>query len=131
VGDKIDTSITLSIFFESCFVIYQCYYYLATFCCISASYEHEIIVLDSFLIHRVSLSSKEEVFVRSREKLRRYRYLGLDILFCKYRHTTGDRTDKRNIPDFIAIRRVLWRYLDILERISIEPSFFHDLIEKY
>jgi hypothetical protein len=130
VGYQIYTSITFAVFFQSCFIIYQCDDDFSIFWCIGSTNKDEIVILDSLLIHRVSFSSEEEVLIGRREKFRRYRDLGLDILLSEYGHTTGDSTDKRDATYLVTIGRILRRYFDILESISIEPSFLHDLIEE-
>jgi len=131
VRDEIDASVYLSVFFESGFIIDECDDDFSIFWNIGTLNEDEITIFYTFLIHRVSLSSKEEVFIGRGEELRRDRNLGLDIFFCKYRHPAGDSTDERNAPYFVTIGRILRRYADVLEGISVEPSFLHDLIEQY
>ena len=107
MGHEIDTPISLSIFFQGSLVIYECDDDLPIFRNIPSLDEYEISVIDSFLIHRVSLCSQEEVFIAWGEELRRYRDLGLDILFGEDRHTAGDSTDERDTPYLIAISRIV------------------------
>ncbi len=128
---EIDASFNLSVFFECGFIIDESDDDLPRFGDITFFNKDQVTIFYTFLIHRVSLSSEEEVLISRREKLRRYRYLRLDILFGEDRHTTGDSTDERDITYFITICRILRRYFDIFEWISIEPTFLYYLIEKY
>ena len=107
MGHEIDTPISLSIFFQRSLIIYECDDDLPIFRNIPSLDEYEIPVIDSLLIHRVSLCSQEEVFITRREKLRRDGNFGLDILFGEDRHTTGDSTDEGDTPHFIAISRIV------------------------
>ena len=107
MGHEIDTPISLSIFFQRSLIIYECDDDLPIFRNIPSLDEDEIPVIDSLLIHRVSLCSQEEVFIAWGEELRRDRDLGLDILFGEDRHTTGDSTDEGDAPYLIAISRIV------------------------
>ena len=115
VWHEVDSTVSLMVLFESGLIIYQCDDDFSIFGEIRLSYEHEITIFYSFLIHRVSLGSEEEIFVTRREELGRYRYLGLDVLLGEDGHPTGDSTDERDSPDLIAIGRILWGYLKILK----------------
>ena len=107
VGHEIDTPISLSIFFQGSLIIYECDDDLPIFRNIASLDEYEISIIDSLLIHRVSLCSQEEVFITRREELRRDGDLGLDILLGEDRHTACDSTDERDAPYLIAIGRIV------------------------
>jgi hypothetical protein len=107
VRDEIDASLDSTVLFQSGFVIYQGDDYLTILWYTRLPYEDEVSVRYPFLIHRISLSSEEEVFVCRGEELLRYRNLGFDIFLGEYGHTTGDGSDERDMTDFVAICRIL------------------------
>jgi hypothetical protein len=130
VGDEVDSFSFLFVLFQCCFIVYQCDDDLTIPSDIGLSDKDKISFIDSFLIHRVSLSAEKIVLIDLIHDLCRYRDLGLDIFLCKDWHTTGDSSDERNSPYCIAITAEVRRYLEIIPRVSIEPTFSHDLIEE-
>ena len=92
--------------------------------------EDEISVIDSFLIHRVSLCSEEKILLRSRDESSRYGDLGLDVLLGEYRHPASDRPDEWNHPDLVTIRSEVWRDTDLRETISVDPPLGDELIDE-
>ena len=130
VGNEIHTVIHLSVFFEGGFIINQGDHDFSIFWDIRLSYEDKISIFHSFFIHRVSFSSEEEVFITRGEEFVRYGNLRFDIFFREYRHPTGDSPDERYCSYFVAIGRVLRRDFYLISCISVEPTFFHDLIEE-
>ena len=71
--------------------------YLSVRCNVCLFDEDEVSILDSLLIHRVTISAEEEVLLVSRDDLGGYWDLSFDIFLCEYRHPTCDGTDERDI----------------------------------
>ena len=92
--------------------------------------EDEISVIDSFLIHRVSLCSEEKILLRSRDESSRYWDLSLDVLLGEYRHPTGNRPNEWDHPDLMIIRSEVWRDTDQILTISIDPPLGDELIDE-
>ena len=92
--------------------------------------EDEISVIDSFLIHRVSLCSEKKILLRERNQSSRYWDLGLDVLLGEYRHPASDRPDEWDHPDLVTIRAKVWRDTDLRETISIDPPLGDELIDE-
>ena len=103
VGNEIYSFSLLSILFQRRFVIDQCDDDTSTLCSIRLLEENEISMIDSFLIHGVSLSSEEEVCIDLIHDLCRDGNLGFDIFLGEYRHSAGDSPDEGNTADGIAI----------------------------
>lgn len=124
VGDQGGIPCLLSKLLQGCFVVYEGNHDLTGSSGTYLTYQDEISIFDSFLIHRVALSSKEKIFFRLNEHLRRYGDLCFDIFLSEYRHPASDRADEGNISNFDTIALKLWWYLDLITTISIDPSFF-------
>ena len=59
--------------------------------------EDEITILDSLLIHGVTIGTEEKILLAFRDNLGGYWDLGFDIFLCEYRHPTCDGTDEGDI----------------------------------
>ena len=129
MGNEIHATIYLFVFFQGSFVIDEGYYDFSFFWDVGFSDEDEISVIDSFLVHGVSLCSEKKIFIICSEEFGRDGYLGLDVFLCEDRHTTGDSSYERDPTHFIAICSILWRYTELVVAVSIEPSLCHDLIQ--
>lgn len=101
--DEVDGIGFLSVFFQGGLIIDKSDDDISISCDIRLSHEDEISIIDSFLIHRVSLCSEEEVFIELVHDLDRYRNFGFDIFFCEDRHPTGDTSNEWNGANCEAI----------------------------
>ena len=89
-------------FLNSRFIIDNGNDYFSVSCCVLFSYEDEITVIDSFLLHRVSLCSKEEVLIWRCCYLCRYRNICFNIFFCIDRCTAGNTSEEGNIESHLS-----------------------------
>ena len=108
VREEICCSFLLAEFLQCCFIIDEGHHDLPIFGNVGLTNEDEIIMIDSLLIHGISLSPEEEVRICLIHNLGGYGYLGLDILFSEYRHPTCYRTDERNRANLITSCGEVW-----------------------
>ena len=86
-------------------------------------------ILDSLLIHGVTIGTEEKILLAFRDNLGGYWDLGFDIFLCEYRHPTCDGTDEGDIAYSYTICLEWWRYLYLVAWVSIDPSLRHELFE--
>lgn len=115
---------------ECCLIIDESSYNLSILWDTRLLDENQITVIDSFLIHRVSLSPQEKIFLGSRNESARNWNLSFDILISKYRHTTSNRPNEWNHPDLMTIWPKIWRDADLILTIPIDPSLGDELIDE-
>lgn len=129
VRNEIDHSPFFSEFLQCGLIIDECDDDISTLCYIRLFQEDEVSIIDSFLIHGVSLSSEKEVLIYLIHDLRRDRDLCLDILLSEYRHPTGNRPDEGNVADSVAITLECRCEVELISEVSVDPSLRHDLVE--
>ncbi len=115
---------------ESGLIIYQCYHDITIFWCIGLLDKDEISIINSFFIHRITLSTEKKIWGTRTKKLCRNWNLCFDIFLCKYRHTTSNRTNEWDIFYLDTIGLKWRRYLNLIMCVSIEPTLLYNLIEE-
>ncbi len=128
--DKVSKISLVTELFEGCFIVDQCRHDLSITRNISLFYENQISIIDSLLIHGVTLRPEEKILLGCRDKTSCYWDLCFYILFSEYRHTASNRTNEWNKANIQTIRLKTRRYPYLILAIPIEISLVHDLIEE-
>ena len=126
---KKHTLISCLEFLQCGLIVDECNHYLSVRRHIRLFDEDEITILDSLLIHGVTIGTEEKILLAFRDNLGGYWDLGFDIFLCEYRHPTCDGTDEGDIAYSYTICLEWWRYLYLVAWVSIDPSLRHELFE--
>ena len=88
---------------ECCFIVDEGNDYLSVVCYVGLFDENEITMLNSLLIHGITISTEKKILLVLGDYLDGYGYLSFDIFLCEYRHPACYSTDERYVAYGYAI----------------------------